>query len=203
MPSDSKIFKKMIEGEGLPLDKTVVTVGGPQYGKSMVAEALAKKVDEDMMALYGKTHPKEAAALASIAWKENGMSETFNLKNLKSAPTVPLLEAEMLYQPVKGTSNGSRYFVMALGIKVSVSLRWIIVDQGVNSLSLRIEGPGLNDMVPLLTEMGFDKKSDHHWAVHLKAESDVSARKAVGATLFGLNQDWLTIMPTPDVVRGI
>ena len=166
-----------------------------EYGTSPVevlTQAFADKTDEEMMALYAKTHPEE----------ENGMdAKIFDLKQLKTAVTVPLLDATHLYQPVNGTSNGSRYFVLALGERIRVAGRW----QKSGKFAIRIEGEGVKDQDnhAMFEEIGLDQKSNTHWSIHLDASSDVAARKAVGAVLLGLSTEWHTGVPNPHVIQGI
>ncbi len=194
------------DGKGFPLDKKAILVGGAGYGKSLVADLLAKKTDDDMMELYEKTHPEEFVDCVDITGeKEMTMiSGTFDLKKLKTAKVVPLLNATHFYQPVKGTSSGSRYFVLALGPNLRVAGRWNVGGGG-HGLALRVEGPGLEaeETKALVVACGLDFKSATHASVHLSSGSDIDIRKAVGALLIGLGEPWLTPMPSPNVIEGI
>ena len=160
-----------------------------------LAKAFAQKTDEEMMALYAKTHPKE----------ENGMdAKIFDLTQLKTATTVPLMKATHLYQPVKGTSSGSRYFALAIGAQIRIAGRWQKSHNG-HGLALRVEGPGLDDegVKAIIVGCGLDFKSSKHASVHLSSESEIDIRKAVGALLLGLSVDWETPIPNPHVIQGI
>jgi hypothetical protein len=132
------------------------------------------------------------------------VAKVFDVTQLKTATTVPLMKATQLYQPVKGTSSGSRYFVLALGSSLRIAGRW--QGKGENhGLALRVEGSGLEEeeTKALIVECGLDFKSPKHASVHLSSNSEVSIRKAVGALLLGLDEDWATTMPNPHVIQGI
>ena len=170
-----------------------------------MSEGMVAKTDDDMMALYAKTHPEEFVVLDSIA-KENGMdAKIFDLSQLKTAKCVPLMEATHLYQPVDGTSSGSRYFALAIGKNLRLAGRWQASAGGAHGLALRVEGPGLDEeeTKALIVGCGLDFKSSTHASVHLSAESEIDIRKAVGALLLGLDEEWETVVPNPHVIQGI
>jgi hypothetical protein len=55
---------------------------------------------------------------------------------MKTAAPVPLRTASQMYQPVKGSSLGSRYFVVAANQDLRIAAKW---ESG--ALAIRIEGP--------------------------------------------------------------
>ena len=170
----------------------------------LISQHFADATDEKMMSLYKKTHPEEFVDCVDTPGEEETMMEHFNLAKLKSAKTVPLMEAEKLYQPVRGTSSGSRYFVLAIGPKLRVAGRWMSGGNG-HGLALRVEGPGLEieETKALVSAVGLDFKSPTHASVHLSSTSEIEILKAVGALLFGLDQEWTTTMPNPHTIEGI
>lgn len=126
---------------------------------------------------------------------------TFDVSKLMTAPTTTMLKATKLYQPVRGTSSGSRYFIIAISKAIRVAARW---KQASNSegLALRVEGSGLSNpyTVKMLEQIGLDKKSEIHMSAHLTVTSDIEARKAIGALLFAINEPWTTPRPDPGVI---
>ncbi len=131
------------------------------------------------------------------------MNGVFDLAKLKTAKVVPLMNATKLYQPVNGTSSGSRYFALAIGPNLRVAGRWQSSSGG-HSLALRVEGPGLDEeeTKALVVGCGLDFKSPKHASVHLSSDSMIDIRKAVGALLFGLGELWETGAPNPHVIQG-
>lgn len=156
------------------------------------------------MSEYGESMVETLLKEAGYIAKENGMDKVFDLTQLKTATPVPLMEATHLYQPVHGTSAGSRYFVLALGAEIRVAGRWQ-KGPGAGKLAVRVEGPGVEseDNKELLAAIGLDQKSQTHWSVHLSAVDAVDIRKAVGAILIGLSVEWVTVMPNPHLIQGI
>jgi hypothetical protein len=125
----------------------------------------------------------------------------FDTSKMLTAPTVTMMEATKLYQPVRGTSSGSRYFMFAISPALRVAVRWKSTPSS-EGLALRVEGSGLTNpyTVKMLEQIGLDKKSDTHMSAHLTAANDIEARKALGALLFALNEPWSTPTPDPGVV---
>jgi len=126
---------------------------------------------------------------------------TFDVSKLMSAPTVTMLQATKLYQPVRGTSSGSRYFIIALSPALKVAARWKQAPAS-EGLALRVEGKGLTNpyTVKLLEQIGLDKKSEVHMSAHLTVTNDIEARKAIGALLYAINEPWTTPRPDPEVI---
>jgi len=84
----------------------------------------------------------------------------FDITKMFTAPTVTMIKATKLYQPVSGTSSGSRYFIIALSPAIKVAARWK-KGHASEGLALRVEGPGLSDphTVTVLEQIGLDIKS--------------------------------------------
>ena len=126
---------------------------------------------------------------------------TFDTSKLLTAPTVTMMKATKLYQPVKGTSSGSRYFIIAIGPSIRVAARWKTAPNS-EGLALRVEGSGLNhpETTLLLEQIGLDKKSASHMSAHLTVANEIEARKAIGALLYAINEPWTTPTPDPGVI---
>lgn len=123
----------------------------------------------------------------------------FDLNKLKSAPTVKLRDATMMYQPVQGTSTGSRYFMVAANQDIRVAARY----QG-TSLSVRIEGPFWQKYVANIQAVSFDKvqQKEGYASLHVEVPDKVMASKALGAVLVGLNVPLETPVPQLGVIAS-
>lgn len=119
----------------------------------------------------------------------------FPKKQLHTATPVKLRDATLLYQPVYGTSSGSRYFMVAANPDLRVAAR---LDGG--TLSVRIEGPGWTKHANEIAEAGFTNvdKAKGYASLHLNVGIDMNtARKTLGAILLGLGVSLET--PIPDL----
>lgn len=124
----------------------------------------------------------------------------FDLNKMATAPTTILRDATKLYQPVKGTSANSRYYVVAANKDLRVAARW-----HANSLSIRIEGPGWEKHVAGMAGCGIDNIDNHkHYAsMHINVADDVIAHKALGAVLMGLGVAMETPIPSLQTIKGL
>jgi hypothetical protein len=123
-----------------------------------------------------------------------------DLTKLKSQPVVKLREATHMYQPVTGSSPGSRYFMLAANEDVRIGCR--LTD---STLSIRIEGPGWVKYAENIKNVGFDKVLPKHEyaSVHLTVGHDiVLASKTLGAILMGLGIPLETPLPNLAVIAG-
>lgn len=139
-------------------------------GKSIVASEIAK-------------------SLQKTGWP------TFDLSKIKTADLVKLRDATMMYQPVHGSSAGSRYFMIAGNQTLRVAARL----KG-GTLSIRIEGSNITDFKKQIEAVGFSKmsKSEQYASVHLDVGGDkILANKTLGAFLVGLGVSLDT--PIPDL----
>lgn len=117
----------------------------------------------------------------------------FDKAKMKTADPVSLTEASALYQPVKGTSAGSRYFLVAANDHLRIGARWRPAH---HSLSIRVEGDGFSKYTGNVSAAGFDTKSGYA-SLHLSCPTEIVARKALGAVLMGLGVNLET--PLPDL----
>ena len=85
-----------------------------------------------------------ASRIAHCKWPE------FPADKLKTAPTVPLLQATQLYQPVKGSSSHSRYFLVGANSELRIAARY-----KQQSLSIRVEGQAFAKNKARLEACGF------------------------------------------------
>jgi len=172
------------------------------YGKSPIAAALeevahpladglADGLDAvlDAPDLHAPSTHKPKAKPETKAWAP------FPKAKLHTAAPVKLRDATQMYQPVYGTSSGSRYFMVAANPDMRVAMR---LDSG--TLSVRIEGPNWIKHKANISECGFNTidVSKGYASVHLTVGTDMNvARKTLGAILLGLGVELDT--PIPDM----
>ena len=124
--------------------------------------------------------------------------ELFPTDQMKSATPVPLTNATALYQPVKGTSGGSRYYVVGVSEGIKVAARW-----KATQLSVRVEGPKFAKVAPTLIEGGLfgpefaGQYNDDYASMHVEIAGKSDAQKVVGAVL-GLLNDYIA-HPVPNM----
>jgi len=112
------------------------------------------------------------------------------------APSVSLKKANYLYQPVTGTSDHSRYFLIAKAKNVRVAARI----KG-HKLSLRVESPNLEKYTAQLSGAGLDLMGTHA-SIHLGVGNLKMAKRTVGALLLDMGFDWDTKMPDIKQIYG-
>ena len=97
--------------------------------------AMEKAKAEGIKAKIGEAQPAfTQPAPAPSGWP------VFDQKTMFTAPLTKLRDATQLYQPVSGTSGGSRYFMVAANQDLRIGAR---LHGG--TLSVRIEGPGVEE----------------------------------------------------------
>ena len=117
---------------------------------------------------------------------------------LSLAPLVQLRNAEMMYQPVRGTSNDTRYFMVGAAMGLRVAARY----KG-SSLSVRIEGTKFALLKPKIEACGFTNLNAEYASMHLQVPDPVIAAKTLGAILLGLGVTLLTPMPNLQLIKDI
>jgi hypothetical protein len=124
----------------------------------------------------------------------------FDLVKMKTAPPVKLRDATMMYQPVSGSSPGSRYFVIAAGKGLRIGARY-----AQDSLSVRVEGKAFADYATKLTACGFTNVNANqaYASMHLTVPDGLLARKALGAILMGLGVALDTPLPSLEALKNL
>jgi hypothetical protein len=134
----------------------------------------------------------KAAEPTSLGWP------VFDVSKMTLAPKIRLADADKMYQPVDGTSGGSRYFVIAGRHNLKVAARYTG-----QSLSLRVEGSGLMTWANRLKILGFSTHSAKGYAsMHVQVDNDIMASKVMGAILVALEAGFETPLPVLDIISG-
>ena len=120
----------------------------------------------------------------------------FDITQLHTQTAVHLYGAECMYQPVKGTSASSRYFLVAGIDGLRVAARWRLNSK---SLSIRAEGAKLATHKHNVTDSGLAWKGDYA-SLHLECHTTLIARKALGAVLAGFDVSFETPFPNIHVI---
>lgn len=115
--------------------------------------------------------------------------------DLKATP-VALRDAVGLYQPVKGTSPSSRYFLVADFGDLKLAARY-----NPGNLSMRFEGAALAHYSKLMVDLGF-KMQKEYASLHLNTATASPARKAIGAVILGTGLVAKSPMPDMAIVAG-
>lgn len=140
--------------------------------------------------VVGKPVPFTASAPAAPLPEPAAANKfpTFPLDKMKSAVSVPLATATQLFQPVKGSSANSRYYVVGLGPDVRVAAR----HQG-EKLSLRIEGPAMTKHADKIAAAGIfgpeftGAFKSEYASMHVGGiTSKVELQRVIGAVLSSL-----------------
>ena len=143
--------------------------------------------------------PVAAAPSTPAPQIEAGKWPAFPPEQMYKAPAVKLRDAVKMYQPVNGSSHGSRYFMIAASADVRVGVR---LNGG--TMSVRIEGPAWEKHAASITACGFDTidKGKGYASVHLSVGPDpVMANKTLGAVLMGLGIPLETPLPNLQLLK--
>jgi hypothetical protein len=125
--------------------------------------------------------------------------DAFDIAKLAKAPQVKLRDAERMYQPVFGTSEGSRYFLVGGNADLRVAARYTG-----SKLSVRIEGPHWEKALGSISACGFKTdKAQGYASIHLTVPSEMLAMKALGAVLLGLGVTLETPLPDLKVIKNV
>ncbi len=153
---------------------------------------------KSVSAATAKASPQQESAIKSTQ-KAEGLWAMYDLTKIKTDPVVDLRDATKMYQPVKGTSGGSRYFVVAGNDDLRVAARYKN-----DTLSVRIEGPKWEKHIASIKACGFDLKDQkkNYCSVHLAVPEQVLAQKTLGAVLLGLGIPLDTPIPNLNVIKA-
>lgn len=114
---------------------------------------------------------------------------------IKSASAVPLAQASKLYQPVKGTSSGSRYFVVAMNDDIRVAAR---VEN--HKVSIRVEGNLTPEIVKKFQSVNLIAQGSY-MSAHFEV-GKVPPSRLIGAVLLGSGVRFLSPMPDLKLLEG-
>jgi hypothetical protein len=144
------------------------------------------------VAALGSATPLPPVVVEAAKW------QTFPFNELTTAALVPLFQATRMYQPVKATTGGKRYYVIALAKHYRVAAKY----HG-HELSIRVESPQWSEAHKLLKPFFGGSLDDKGYAsVHLEAVDDMMAAKALGAVLMGMGAPLETPLPNLQVIKG-
>lgn len=169
---ENTLMSKNLKGalDLLPKGKNIKDVKAEIEADKMHAEAAGQTITT-----IGHLEGKTIAYAPPTAYPECTDEE------IKSAPAVQLRYAKRLYQPVKGTSANSRYFMIAAKPGLRVAARW---SKKSGQLSVRVEGDDLNAHKTHLKDIGMDIKGDYA-SLHINV-NPILAKKTVGSLLLAL-----------------
>ena len=176
-----KALKFEVEGQ-IEQPVTIASVEQAEQLSAALAETKAKTT-------LGKLPAQKPAGQAAQAEP----FPPFPVDQMKTAEPVQLRIATQMYQPVKGSSAGSRYFVVAANQELRIAAKW---ESG--ALAIRIEGPKWEKAKAKITDCGFttiDPKKGYA-SLHLSVGNDpILAGKTLGAVLMGLGLELQTPFP--------
>ena len=207
-----------IEGkpEAVPDADTMPPVIGSAHVSHNAAAKLAKAKAE-LAQMTGNLTPSggsptltpyEAEVLglvkSELKAKEVPEMKFFPNEDLQTATPVKLADATMMYQPVRGSGKGTRYFVVGIAplLKIAARLKG-------KALSVRVEGSALSNTKVLehLATLGLGTDKGGYLSVHLDAEDPTTANKAIGSMLAAINCElvgqWDTPAPSVAKLQGL
>jgi len=120
----------------------------------------------------------------------------FDIQQIQTAPLVRLMNATHMYQPVSGSSKGSRYFMVAANPHIKMAARYRN-----NQLSLRLEGD-LSKHKTFKSLSDFEIKSDAHASLHMSITDAKLAAKTLGAVMLDLDILFETPIPNFQIIKA-
>ncbi len=173
---------------------------GPSLGD--ILDEAAKKADFGKLDLGGIIKAEVHGAVELPGGKAfKYESKVYPLNKMSVDPCVKLIDATKLYQPVHGTGQGSRYFVVGLAEGLAVAARILPSLTVPYKLSIRVEGYDFKKYNTVLNELGYNVNFDIKYAsVHVDCPSQTAARMALAAMVFGIGVDFVTPAPNLKVL---
>ena len=139
-------------------------------------------------------------------------TKVYDLEALESGECLRLKDAELLYQPVRGTSHGSRYFLVAANAMIKIGVRCKMSSVEETPISVRIEGQAMESAAfrEHLQWIGFGVHYPNdptpYASVHVAVNSSMMAKKMIGGILLSIfdtyGPDWSTPLPDLNVILG-
>jgi hypothetical protein len=143
---------------------------------------------------WGNTAP--AAKPSSIGVTELPTSDMIAFDKITGGNPVPLCDATQLYQPILGTSAGSKYFLIAIADNLKMAARV----KG-HSLSIRCEGDVHGKWKKALEDNGFTL-AEKHASMHLDAPDMILVKRTIGAVFVGMGLQVTTQLPQIEVIAN-
>ena len=223
-------FQKGVEGFAVPVDIGLlghIQGGALTLAEKVKVDALKYGVEKTIGIIVAKSTPvynedgtlagaQPQAAVLDEEAKKAGFTFTQTLTGNKALPKasgevyptdkmkqgscVKLADATKLYQPVFGSSAGSRYYVIGVSKGLRIAARYTN-----GSLSVRVEGPEFAQHNNALTLAGFDvhTPAKGYASLHLAVGTDqVLASKTLGAVLLGLGVPFDTPVPELKIIKA-
>jgi len=158
----------------------------PVQDKLSALDTLGDTSLKGAMDLIKKGQAPSAVTASTLAWPECTDTE------IKTGQQVLLRDATRMYQPVKGTSPGTRYYMIGASKELRVAARW---HSGKQHLSIRVEGPDLPKWKAVLAQSNFKVNADYA-SMHVHGDP-VLMRKTMGSVLLALGT-METPIPDPE-----
>lgn len=159
----------------------------------------SEAVKQASVATPGGAAMQHPAAVVQQVPNAGTLWPMFDMDKIKTADLVKLRDATHMYQPVHGSSPGSRYFMVGANSDLRIAAR---LKNG--QLSVRIEGPNWSQYKHQIQSVGFSKlsKGDGYASVHFDVGDDIGlANKTLGAILTGLGIGLETPIPNLAVIN--
>lgn len=215
IPIKMSSLSELAAGKAAPILKqalqtSVTTALEKMLNTAKPAEAKAVPVEENPFSFgpAGQKPGSTAAKTAQAAAKPyqafddgqpaqaNGKWKVLTAEQISQLSPVKLLQAEAMYQPVAGTSAGSKYFAVALKSDLKVAAR---IKGG--ALSVRVEGSGFTKYKQMLTDCEFSVHGDYA-SIHLDCNGSKLAARALGALICSMNVHFETPAPVLKMIGG-
>jgi len=165
-----------------------------------IGEMKLEDLSEDVMKKAAESLQSEVdkAAADVLEMAEEIEKTKASVSEFQSGKPLKLEDANLMYQPVKGSSTKSIYHVVAMTTDLRIAARY----QG-GSLSIRAEG-NLDKFKERLKEGGFSMGNigKGYVSVHLTIADQLLAKRTLSAILAGMGVAFATPIPVLDTIIG-
>lgn len=206
-----KTMRAMVQGAFTQAREVKIPVAS--WGQAETAALAAKGAPDKIIHKAPLGHPPPPVAyvepVEKILWSDGTLTppgeywDVLPADKMEKLPTVVLMHAGALFQPVHGSDPTSRYFLVAGYSELKLAARWVN-----GTMSFRVEGVALQApaMRAIFTDMGFSKVAESGCSVHLAVNCDLVARQTLASVMAGVPHCWRTPPVSPysiiSVIRG-
>lgn len=156
----------------------------------------AKEVVSATNGLTVKNSPQPPSSLVSPYVAATIEHEPVPANMMMKIEPIPLIDAKGLYRPVRGSSSGSRYFLIAVFPQLKMAAR---AKEG--SISLRVEGTLSPSQAAVLTSLGF-KNGGNYWSSHSLPVANPDDAQMFVSAILGKIGGLLTPLPDMKTIYG-